>query len=280
MSSLTETGHWIACARACESLRPDRMFEDPVAVEFIRRTEPELYEELRTRPAARFDVLALRTKFFDDYLVRTAASGAIRQVVILAAGMDGRAFRLPWRPDTVLYELDLPEAVEQKTEFLARHRPAAERCRRVPVAADLTADWPRELLRAGFSSALPTAWLVEGVLYYLGEQQADTVVGQVTELSAPGSALGLEQVNTDLYHAPWMQDWLQKMRDEGRPWRSGVNDPESWLAGWGWRAAVFEPCDLPESAGRMIPRTPPRGTPGAARTWLVSADLLDTPTAS
>ncbi|GAA2291967.1 SAM-dependent methyltransferase [Streptomyces hawaiiensis] len=275
MSSLTETAHWIACARAAESFRPDRLFEDPLAVEFIRRTAPELYTELRSAPSSRFDSLAVRTRFFDDCLMRAVSESTRRQVVVLAAGMDGRAFRLPWPEDVALYEVDLPEAVEEKAGFLAACGLTTDRCSRVPVPADLTADWPSALLGAGFRSDLPTVWLVEGVLYYLTEDQVDTVIGQVTELSSPGSVLCLEQVNTDLYHAPWMREWLRQMRDEGRPWQSGVADPETWLAERGWQAVVSEPCDLAEATGRLVPRTPPRGVPGAARTWLVRADLVN-----
>ncbi|MFE7410342.1 class I SAM-dependent methyltransferase [Streptomyces laurentii] len=278
MSSLIETAHWIACARAAESLRPDgRLFEDPLAVEFVRRTDPDLYDRLRTEPSSRFDVLAVRTAFFDDRLIRAVTGGPARQVVVLAAGMDGRAFRLPWPPGVTLYEVDLPEGVEEKSAFLSRSGLVADRCHRVPVAADLTGDWPAALAEAGFRPGLPTVWLVEGVLYYLTEEQVDAVVDRVTELSAAGSVLCLEQVNTDLYRAPWMRDWLRQMRDAGRPWRSGVAEPEAWLAGRGWRAEVREPCDLDEAAGRVVPRTPPRGTPGAARTWLVAAELVTGP---
>ncbi|GAA3653820.1 SAM-dependent methyltransferase [Streptomyces chitinivorans] len=275
MSSLTETARWIACARAAESLRPDRLFDDSLAVEYLRRTDPELYAGLRSEPSSRFDVLAVRTRFFDDCLLRAVTEGAPRQVVVLAAGLDGRAFRLPWPADVTLYEVDLPEAIEEKSAFLARHGPATARCRRVPVSGDLTGDWPAALAEAGFRGDLPTAWLAEGVLYYLTGDQVDAVVDQVTELSAPGSVLCLEQVNTDLYRAPWMQQWLRTMRDEGRPWLSGVADPETWLARRGWRAAVHEPCHLPEAEGRLVPRTPPRDVPGAARTWLIRADLVN-----
>ncbi|MFI0905852.1 SAM-dependent methyltransferase [Streptomyces sioyaensis] len=275
MSSLIETAHWIACARAAESLRDDRLFQDPLAVEFVRRTEPDLYAQLRSEPSSRYDVLAVRTTFFDECLLRAVTTGPARQVVVLAAGMDGRAFRLPWPPGVTLYEVDLPEAVEEKAAFLSRTSLTADRCHRVTVGADLNADWSSALVDAGFRRELPTAWLAEGVLYYLTEHQVNAVVDRMTALSAAGSACFLEQVNTDLYRAPWMQEWLRTMRDEGRPWLSGVADPEAWLADRGWHAVVREPCDLAEAAGRLVPRTPPRGTPGAARTWLISADLAD-----
>ncbi|MFD9207459.1 SAM-dependent methyltransferase [Streptomyces sioyaensis] len=275
MSSLIETAHWIACARAAESLRDDRLFHDPLAVEFVRRTEPDLYARLRSEPSSRYDVLAVRTRFFDDCLLRAVTTGPARQVVVLAAGMDGRAFRLPWPPGVTLYEVDLPAAVEEKAAFLSRTSLTADRCQRIAVGANLTDDWPSALVDAGFRSDLRTAWLAEGVLYYLTEPQVNAVVDRVTALSAVGSTCFLEHVNTDLYRAPWMQEWLRTMRDEGRPWLSGVADPETWLGGRGWHAVVREPGELAEAAGRLVPRTPPRTTPGAARTWLISADLAD-----
>src|ERR1700724_3155343 len=53
------------------------------------------------------DYQAVRTHFFDEY-VTAAAEASIRQHVILAAGLDSRAYRLNWPAGTVVYEIDLP----------------------------------------------------------------------------------------------------------------------------------------------------------------------------
>lgn len=269
------TAEWIAHARAAETVRPDRLFDDQLAVTFTEAGNAELLARFRAEPTPRFDVLAVRTRFFDDYLADATTRGGLRQVVLLAAGLDSRAFRMDWPAGTHVFELDLPGLFEAKEHFVRATAFPPPSCARHIVPADLTEDWQTELRAAGFDPAVPTAWLVEGLLYYLTEDQADAVVRDLSGLSAPGSVLGLEQVNTDTYRAPWMRDWLDEMRAKGRAWQSGVAEPEQWLAGHNWRASVVEPAELPSADGRRVPRTPAREVPGVARTWLITAALLD-----
>lgn len=135
---------------------------------------------------------AVRTKYFDDYLLN-ATAGGIRQVAILASGLDSRAYRLPWPTRTVVYEIDQPKVMEFKTTTLADlgAEPSAIR-RAVPI--DLRADWPTALQAAGFDSAAPTAWLAEGLLIYLKPQTQDRLFDNITALSAPGSMVATEFV--------------------------------------------------------------------------------------
>ncbi|WP_167454771.1 SAM-dependent methyltransferase [Micromonospora arborensis] len=265
------TAHWIAVARAAETLRTDPLFIDSLAVEFVARTDPALLADLRENPTPRFDVLAVRTKFFDDFLLAAVRDG-LRQLVIVAAGMDSRAYRLDLPAELRLFEIDLPDLHARKEALLRELGLSRANCWRRAVAANMTGDWSARLRAAGFDPGEPTAWLIEGFLYYLTDEQVEAVLGRVSQLSAEGSVLGLEHVNTDLYRAPWMQQWLADMRREGRAWQSGVDDPEGWLTGHGFRSQVREPADLPEAAGRRVPKTPPRPTPGAARTWLITAE--------
>jgi methyltransferase (TIGR00027 family) len=220
-------------------------------------------------------VLAVRTRFFDDYLADATTRGGLRQVVLLAAGLDSRALRMHWPDGTRVFELDLPELFEANEELVRGTEFPASSCDRHIVAADLTQDCPTALCAAGFDPGTPTAWLVEGLLYYLTGEQADAVVRELSGLSAPGSVLGLEQVNTDTYQAPWMRHWLAEMRAKGRAWQSGVAEPEQWLAAHGWQASVVEPAQLPIAEGRRVPRTPAREISGVARTWLITAARLD-----
>jgi methyltransferase (TIGR00027 family) len=267
------TAEWIAHARAAETVRAGGLFTDRLAVAFTERSNASLLEQFRSAPAPRFDVLAVRTRFFDDYLATATGPDGSRQVVLLAAGLDSRAFRLDWPPGTQVFELDLPELLAAKEKLLRDEGFGEPSCVRRVVPVDLRDDWAAALREAGFDPGTPTVWLVEGLLYYLTEAEADAVVRELSGLSAPGSRLGLEQVNTDTYRAPWMRDWLATMRAEGRPWQSGVAEPEQWLAGHGWRATVAEPSDVDSSVGRRVPRTPARSVPGVARTWLVTAEL-------
>ena len=90
----------------------------------------------------------------------------MRQIVIPAAGLDSRAYRLAWPDGTVVFELDQPQVLEFKHEVLAGSgdAPTAERRE---IAVDLRDDWPQALRRSGFDPSRPSAWIVEGLLVYL-----------------------------------------------------------------------------------------------------------------
>lgn len=137
------------------------------------------------------DYQAVRTHFFDEYF-GAAVDAGVRQVVILAAGLDARAYRLNWPAGTVVYEIDQPSVLEYKAGILQSHG-AVPTARRHAVAVDLRDDWPAALIAAGFDGTQPTAWLAEGLLPYLPGDAADRLFDMVTALSAPGSqvAVGL-----------------------------------------------------------------------------------------
>ena len=138
------------------------------------------------------DGMAVRTKYFDDYFVE-ATAGGVRQVVILASGLDSRAYRLTWPAGTVVYEIDQPRVIEFKSTTLSDvgAEPTASR-RTVPI--DLRADWPAALTAAGFDTAAPTASLAEGLLIYLPPEAQDRLFDNITALSAPGSTIATEFV--------------------------------------------------------------------------------------
>ena len=140
---------------------------------------------------------AVRTHFFDAYFAEPSTAGAgIRQVVILAAGLDSRAYRLDWPDGTVVYEIDLPKVLEYKAETLAGHgaEPTTDR-RAVPV--DLRHDWPQALRDAGFDPTRPTAWLAEGLLPFLPAAAQEAMFASIDELSGPGSRVAVEIFGVD-----------------------------------------------------------------------------------
>ena len=135
---------------------------------------------------------AVRTHFFDAFFADAAAAG-IRQVVILASGLDSRAYRLDWPADTVVYEIDQPKVLDYKAATMAEHgtSPSAQRH---AVAIDLRLDWPNALREAGFDADAPTAWLAEGLLMYLPADAQDRLFEAITALSAPGSRVAAETI--------------------------------------------------------------------------------------
>lgn len=266
-TGVSRTAVIIAQARATEQQRPDRLFDDPLAEPLV-----DAVGWIQVADAGRLnqDHFVLRTRFFDDYFA-SACAGGCTQVVLLAAGLDTRAFRLDWPDSLSVFEVDLPALLAFKTAVLGVQR-AQPRCHRVVVASDLRGDWSTDLLGAGFDATRPTAWLVEGLLMYLDNAENDRLVADISRLSAPGSTLGLEHVNTAYTRLPQMQAVHERLRKVGASWRSTVEDPCRWLGEHGWRATVMPQTELAARHGRPVPTLTDPEVVGEARMWLVQAD--------
>jgi methyltransferase (TIGR00027 family) len=264
MEPVSDTAKWVALARALEGRQKKPLFVDDLAKEFIRRYPPDFTQP----PIGSADFFAVRTRFFDDFLTRAAASG-ISQVVLLAAGLDSRAFRLVWPAGTHLFEVDLAGLLREKEAVLAEVG-AEPRCTRTPVASDLRSSWLADLLAAGFRPDAPTAWLVEGILYYLAPDEADRLIATLSEAAAPGSVLGAEHIGNGVFRSESLRPFLAKLRRRGCGWNSGVDEPEQWLAGHGWQAAACEAAALGAMHGRWQQPSGPAAADGL-RTWLMTA---------
>ncbi len=264
------TASFTAAVRARESTRPDRLFHDPLAETLAG---PEGLMALRTSEASNRHadrtaaMLAIRTRFFDDLLTEAVARGA-RQVVLLGAGMDARAFRLPWPEGTVVFEVDHAELLATKA---ARLGDARARCRRATVAADLAGDWTGSLVAAGFDRAAASAWLVEGVLPYLAPESADALIGRISDATVPGSSLGADLVSASFLSSGWTADALCRLRDAGFPWRFGTDDPEGFFARHDFHATAAQPGEPSASYGRWPWPVAPRGTADLPRQFFVAA---------
>ena len=195
-----------AAARAMATRDDRRLIDDPFAEPLVRAVGVAFFVDMLDgrvdtsafgdggpeRVQAMIAGMAMRTRFFDDYLISATANG-VRQAVILAAGLDSRAYRLPWAPETVVYEVDRPAVVEFKTTTMAGLGAEPTATRRT-VGIDLREDWPAALRAAGFDRSAPTAWLAEGLLIYLPPEAQDRLIDTITGLSAPGSAVATEYV--------------------------------------------------------------------------------------
>lgn len=204
-SSVGATATMVAAARAMAANAERPLIDDPFAEPLVRAVGVDVFTRLASgdlEPAdlqhdddqagmdRMIDNMAVRTKFFDEFFLDATRSG-IRQAVILASGLDARAYRLPWPAGTVVYEIDQPQVIEFKTRTLADlgAQPTSER--RV-VAVDLRDDWPAALRAAGFDPSRPTAWSAEGLLGYLPPEAQDRLLDNITALSAPGSRFATE----------------------------------------------------------------------------------------
>jgi len=205
-SSVGATATMVAVGRAIASTDEHGLIDDPWAAPLVRAVGIEAFTmmvdgtlniadvapDAAAQVKSNIDEMAVRTKFFDDYFVSAGESG-VRQAVILAAGLDSRAYRLPWADGTVVYEVDQPDVIEFKTRTLADlgASPTAQR-RTVPI--DLREDWPAAMRAAGLDPDRPTAWCAEGLLIYLPPEAQDRLFDNIHELSAPGSTVATEFV--------------------------------------------------------------------------------------
>jgi methyltransferase (TIGR00027 family) len=274
MQPVANTARWTAALRAQESERPDRLFDDPLAQALAGEEGMMMlaYSE-QAHPEQVADVapyIAIRTRFFDDLALQSAAEG-IRQVVIVGAGMDTRAFRLSWPAGTSLYELDRPELLDLKEAILSRESARAE-CRRRPLGVDLEGEWGPALTAAGFAAGEPSLWLVEGVFYYLEERDVHDLLGQISPLAAAGSRMGADMVSAAFFTSPWMREVLRGMAERGMAWKFGTDEPEALLARFGWHAHVTQPGEEGAHYGRWPrPAPPPREQREFPHSFLVVA---------
>ena len=277
-TSVGATAVMVAAARAAETDKDNPLIRDPYAKVLVAGAGSGIWEFMLDNEfvakVADFDpevaaivehmgsYQAVRTHFFDEFF--TAAAGAgIRQIVILASGLDSRAYRLPWPAGTTVYELDQPKVLEYKAATLNQHgaTPKAPR-REVPI--DLRFDWPKALREAGFDPSVPTAWLAEGLLMYLPADAQDRLFEQVTELSAAGSRISAETVGI---HAA---DRRERMRErfERLAAQFGIDDtldvgeltyedPDRadvavWLDEHGWQSTAVTSQDEMRRLGRAV----------------------------
>jgi methyltransferase (TIGR00027 family) len=213
-------------------------------------------------PQQRRESVTVRTRFYDDFLLESTAEG-VRQVVILAAGLDARAYRLAWPTGTVLFEIDQPEVIAFKTQTLAGlgAEPTADRR---AVGVDLRDDWVSALRESFFYPTLSTAWIAEGLLMYLPPEAQDRLLDGVASLSAPGSSIATEQFGdmsmfTDERAQAWRQGWRRAGLDldvGDLVWAGERTSAGDFFAGRGWTVTVHEPSELYAANGFEPPTAP------------------------
>jgi methyltransferase (TIGR00027 family) len=277
-----------AYARAQESRRAGPLFTDPLAALFVAEAAgvpgvagaalPRLGPAREDGASPLWDILygyfTGRTPFYDRFVSGAVATGC-RQVVLLGAGLDARAFRLPLDPGTTVYEVDTPGVLHFKAGVLARH--AAE-CgvNRVPVGIDLRDDWPAALQAAGFDRGQPAAWVAEGLLMSLTPAEAGALLSAITRQSAPGSVLAGEYPN----RRARLDEFLPLSGDDEHAVaglfisndRGGPDaEPEPWLAAQGWLGHQRDFTDELAALGRPVPAPFDPGKPGPLRLRLFTA---------
>jgi methyltransferase (TIGR00027 family) len=263
-SSVGVTATMVAAARAMATKAERPLINDPFAEPLVRAVGVDLFVRMVSGEVTPSDLedgsdgasgggqrmtenIAVRTKFYDEFFLDATEAG-IRQAVILASGLDARAYRLAWPDGTTVYEIDQPQVIEFKSRILAElgAQPTADRR---TVAIDLRNEWPAALRAAGFDPDRPSAWSAEGLLGYLPPDAQDRLLDTVTALSAPGSRIATESLPR---RDPALRERLREhFRNVSQRWRKhGLdldmtelvyfgdrNEAAPYLSGCGWQIA-------------------------------------------
>jgi methyltransferase (TIGR00027 family) len=285
-TSVGSTALFVATARALEAQKPDPLAVDPYAEMFCRAVggdwasvldgkSPE--HQLKSSEFGEHFVnfQGARTRYFDDYF-RDAADAGVRQVVVLAAGLDSRAYRLAWPDATTIFELDQPQVLDFKREILSRHgaQPNAERRE---VAIDLREDWPQALRDSGFDTNRPSAWIAEGLLIYLPAAAEGQLFTGIDTLAGSGSQVAVED------GAPMPSDDFaaaveaERNAGEGRRvfhqlvYNERCAPADQWFGERGWNAVATPLADYLRALHRPVPGPDTEAGPMIARNSLVRA---------
>lgn len=284
-TSVGSTALFVATARALEAKKPEPLVVDPYAELFCRAVGGS-WADVLDGNASDHELLsddfglhfvnfqAARTKYFDAYFQRAAAAGA-RQVVILAAGLDSRAYRLPWPDGTTVYELDQPQVLDFKREVLAEHG-VQPRAQRREIAVDLRDDWSAALRDNGFDPNLFSAWIAEGLLIYLPAAAQEQLFTGIDALASLGSHVAVEDgapMPPDEFRAKVEEE---RAAGDERPFFQLVYNERcapaaEWFGEHGWTAIGTPLNDYLREVGRPIPDADSEAAPMFARNTLVSA---------
>ena len=281
--SVGVTALGVAGGRAAETRSPNALINDPFASLFLDAAgdgiwkiylsdEPpaelaEVDPDFGKRTEAMKSYIGSRTKYFDEFFADAAAAG-IGQSVILAAGLDARAWRLAWPQGSVVYEIDQPKVLAFKLETLKSHG-AEPIARLVDVGVDLRQDWPKALVEAGFDPSAPTSWSAEGLLPYLPPEAQDLLFDRIQSLSAPGSRIAVEAFTGDFFSDESVakrKEQMEKYREVAQKLGSDAGtdigellydgkrtEVTDWLGAHGWKVTAIGADELMAGYGRTLP---------------------------
>ncbi len=275
-SSVGATATAVAARRAMASKGPNPLIDDPFAEPLVNAVGVDAFIRMMNgdievaeddpafTPQRLSEGMAVRTRFFDSFFLRAAEAG-VRQAVILASGLDTRAYRLQWPAGTVVYEIDQPQVIEFKTRILADlgAEPTADRR---AVGIDLRGDWPTALRDSGFDQSQPTAWIAEGLLGYLPPDAQDRLFDNITALSATGSRAGTgyvpdirDRAAKDKRHGEISDRWRRmglNLNWSELVYEGERNDAATYLSERGWQTTVRSTPDLYADNGFEFPEGP------------------------
>lgn len=270
LKGVAKTSLLVAAMRAEESKLNEsegRLFLDPYA-ELLAGAEGLALKEKAIAAVGNQPAIAVRTAYIDEKF-NNAINAGIKQFVIIAAGMDSRAYRLNFSPDTNVFELDQPEVLKYKSEKLIN---AQSKCQRIEIAVNLIEEWQNKLLVAGFNKNEKTLWNVEGLLMYLNESEVITLIQRINSLASTEDIMLFDIFTRIMLDAPFMKTNLEFLANLGAPWLFGTNDPEEFMHKLGWSVKLTQPGEYAPSRWPMP--VAPKHIPNVPRSFFVEAIKL------
>jgi methyltransferase (TIGR00027 family) len=281
-SSVGATATMVAAARAAATRRPHPVINDPFAEPLVRAVGLDVFNRVASTGLdfadlaegvalpRMVDTFAARARYFDEYFADATVAG-LRQVVIVASGLDARPYRLSWPAGTTVYEIDQPEVIEFKRSTLSKIGAAAATEHRT-VGIDLREDWPAALCDAGFDPTQPTAWLAEGLLIgFLPPEAEVRVLNDVISLSANRSRLAADygrivseqsREKAQLMTEGWRREGFD-LNVAGLTYPGEHTDVAAHLDAVGWETTRSKLTDLVVAAGLPELSGADLQTPGA-----------------
>ena len=272
MQPVSLTAQWTAAIRAIETEEGDNsLFIDNMA---RCLAIPDGFELLnRYAGSGVREFVTIRTWFFDNAIKKIMqVDNRIKQVVFVAAGMDTRAFRLDWPEDVTIFEVDHEALLIEKGERLAALGNINPVVNRVEVKADLAGEWVEQLLDSGYSPLIPTLWIIEGLMFFLTEEQVSLLLKRCLHNSAEGSQLIVDMTSMSLLKSPASKLFLATLKKDGIPWQFGTDEPEAFLLNNGWKVNLIkEPGEVEIGSQRWPYPVYSREVKGVSRSWLITA---------
>jgi methyltransferase (TIGR00027 family) len=287
-TSVGSTALFVATARALEAQKPDPLANDPFAAVFCHAVGGSAADvldgknpdhQLKTPDFGEHFVnyQGARTRYFDDYFRRATEAG-VRQVVILAAGLDSRAYRLSWPDGTTIFELDQPQVLDFKRVVLAEQG-ALPNAERREIAIDLRDDWPQALRDSGFDETQPSAWIAEGLLIYLPAAAQEQLFAGIDALASSGSWVAVEDgapMPAAAFEAAVEAERAARAEGDERLYFQLVYNEQHapadhWFGEHGWNAVATPLADYLREVGRPVPGPDTEAGPMVARNTLVRA---------
>jgi methyltransferase (TIGR00027 family) len=276
-SAVADTALWTAAARARESARTDRLFDDPFASLLAGEKGRDLLHHFHTARASSDGnpVLPIRTRWFDDFILAAQGSEPC-QVVALGGGLDTRAFRLNWPADTVFFDVDQGTLLSYKSSRLGTSDGTDARCEYRQVQVNLADDWTSALTAAGYEPERRSVWFGEGLLFYLPEALARDVLSRAARLSTRGSRLAVDLIGTGIFRLPYMSVFLNRLAEAGSPWVFGTDEPSRFVTETGWNVVeITEPGRDGADYGRWPGGAEPLALRDLPRSHFVTAEITE-----